>query len=499
MKREAGILLPISALPSEYGIGCLDRAAYEFVDFLAAAGQSVWQILPTGPTGYGDSPYQSFSAFAGNPYFVSLENLCRDDLLTREECAKESCTSADGSVDYGALYEKRMRLLRKAFARSRQSAEQLRFEEEQGFWLSDYSLFMAIKSSLGAKPLLSWDAPIRRRDESALSYLRKALSDEVAYHSFLQYRFFIDWQALRAYANQKGIRIVGDLPIYVSADSADLWCSPALFALDAEGIPTAVAGCPPDGFSPKGQLWGNPIYAWEEHARTEYAWWISRLRHAFSMYDVVRIDHFRGFDSYYSIPYGAPDATVGEWKRGPGISLFRAMEHALGKREIIAEDLGYVTDSVRALVRESGFAGMKILQFGFEASEGEDPHFRGEYLPHNYPKNSVAYTGTHDNPTLCEWLSSLDEWQAKRLREYLWEVLLPTHCLSDPMIALLMRSSSRLCVVPMQDYLGLAGEGRMNLPSTLGRNWRWRMTKEQMSDELAEKILRLTTLGGRLP
>ena len=499
MKREAGILLPISALPSEYGIGGLDRAAYEFVDFLARAGQSVWQILPLGPTGYGDSPYQSFSAFAGNPYFISIENLCRDALLTREECAKESCTSFDGGVDYGALYEKRTRLLRRAFARSRQTAEQLRFEREQGFWLDDYALFMAIKDRFRGAALGAWEAPIRRREESSLSALRGELAEEIAYYRFLQYRFFADWQALRAYANQKGIRIVGDLPIYVSADSADLWCSPELFCLDAEGIPTKVAGCPPDGFSPKGQLWGNPIYDWQEHARTEYAWWIRRISHAFSMYDVVRIDHFRGFDSYYEIPYGAPDATVGEWQRGPGISLFRAMEKAIGKKEIIAEDLGYLTDSVRAMVRESGFAGMKILQFGFEGSEGEDACFQGEYLPHNYPENSVAYTGTHDNPTLCEWLLSLNEWQKGRLREYLWEFLLPTHCLNDPMIALLMRSASRLCVVPMQDYLGLAGEARMNRPSTAEGNWRWRMTRDQLSEGLCERIRRLTAIGGRLP
>lgn len=499
MKREAGILLPVSALPSAYGIGGFDGAAYEFVDFLARAGQSVWQILPQGPTGYGDSPYQSFSAFAGNPYFISLERLCEDRLLSEKECAEADCTASDGGVDYGALYERRTRLLRQAFSRSRQSAEQLRWEEEQGFWLDDYALFMAIKNECGGKPLGEWEDAIRLRKASALAELRGRLANEIAYHRFLQYRFFSDWQALRAYANQKEIRIVGDLPIYVSSDSADVWCSPELFQMNKDGIPTEVAGCPPDGFSPKGQLWGNPLYDWREHERTGYAWWIERLRHAFSLYDVVRIDHFRGFDSYYAIPYGAPDASVGEWKKGPSMALFRAVRSALGNREIIAEDLGYVTDSVRALVRESGFAGMKILQFGFEGREGDDPCFRGEYLPHSYPENSAAYTGTHDNPTLCEWLADLGEWQRRRIREYLWDASLSSEQMREAMIALLMRSRSRLAVVPMQDYLGLSGEGRMNRPATAEGNWRWRMTKEQMSDAICEKIRRLTTIGGRLP
>ena len=498
-KREAGILLPVSALPSDYGIGCFDRAAFEFVDFLERAGQSVWQVLPLGATGYGDSPYQSFSAFAGNPYFISSERLCEDGLLTKDECLAADATAPDGGVDYGALYKKRTRLLRQAFARSRQTAEQLRFEEEQRFWLADYALFMAIKERVGGASLLSWDKSIRRREPSVIERLRHELADEIAYHSFLQYRFFEDWRALRAYANAKGIRLVGDLPIYVSGDSADLWRFPELFALDSHGIPTAVAGCPPDGFAPKGQLWGNPIYDWEEHARTGYAWWISRLSHAFSMYDVVRIDHFRGFDSYYAIPYGAPDAVEGEWRDGPGMSLFTAVENALGRREVIAEDLGYVTDSVRILVRESGFAGMKILQFGFEGNKGDDSCFRGEYLPHHYPENSVAYTGTHDNPTLCEWIENLSEWQKRRIREYLWNSSLTQEQMREAMIALLMRSRSRLAVVPMQDYLGLAGEARMNRPSTTGGNWRWRMTKEQMSENLCASIRHLTTIGGRLP
>ncbi|MBQ2999744.1 MAG: 4-alpha-glucanotransferase [Clostridia bacterium] len=469
MKREAGILLPVSALPSRYGIGGFDRAAYEFVDFLREAGQSVWQILPLGPTGYGDSPYQSPSAFAGNPYFISLERLCEDGLLSEEECREADCTSDDGGVDYGDLYEKRNRLLRKAFSRSRQSAEQLRFEEAHRAWLEDYALFMARRIASDGVPS----------------------AEEMAYHRFLQFRFFEDLGALRRYANGKGIRIVGDLPIYVSLDSADVCFSPELFELNANGVPTAVAGCPPDGFAPKGQLWGNPLYDWQEHERTGYAWWIARLSHAFSMVDAVRIDHFRGFDSYYAIPYGAPDATQGEWRRGPGMSLFRAVREALGEREIIAEDLGFITDSVRALVRESGFAGMKILQFGFDGEE--------EHLPHRYGENSVAFTGTHDNPTLCEWIEAHSEGEIARIRESLWDFFTPRERLYEVLIASLMRSPSRLAIVPMQDYLGLGAEGRMNRPASLGNNWRWRMTRAQMSGELAEKIFRLTRIGGRLP
>ena len=469
IKREAGILLPISALPSEYGIGGLDRSAYEFVDFLERAGQSVWQILPLGPTGYGDSPYQSFSAFAGNPYFVSLPQLCEDGLLTEDECAEADCTSSDGSVDYGALYEKRTRLLHRAFARSRPTAEQLRFEREQSIWLDPYALFMARKEQPEGIPLV----------------------DVKAYHRFVQYRFFKDWWSLKRYANQKGIRILGDLPIYVSLDSADVRSSPERFELDGLGLPLAVAGCPPDAFAPKGQLWGNPLYHWEQHAAEGYSWWILRLAHAFSMYDAVRIDHFRGFDSYYAIPYGSPDATNGEWRRGPGMALFRAVRKALGEREIIAEDLGFVTDSVRTLVRESGFAGMKILQFGFE---GDIDH-----LPKKYPENSVAFTGTHDNPTLSEWLSLRSEEDLGRIREALGGALENVESLSDAMIAYLMQSASRLVIVPIQDYLGLGAEARMNRPATTGGNWRWRMRDGQMSDELCEKIRCLTALGNRLP
>ena len=499
MKREAGILLSVSSLPSPYGIGCFSEEAYRFVDFLVTAGQSVWQILPLGPTGYGDSPYQSFSSFAGNPYFISLDGLVAEGLLTHEECETLDFGDDPTRVDYGKLYFSRMSLWRLSYERWKaagKDSRQVAFEEKEAWWLEEYALFMAIKSSLGGAPLAEWDKPLRLRDEKALRDARQKLGDEIGFQKFLQGKFYAQWEALKRYAGEKGIRIIGDIPIYVSADSADVWQNPELFQLDEECRPVRVAGCPPDEFSPSGQLWGNPLYRWEEHRRTGYAWWIRRLSYAFSLYDVVRIDHFRGFDSYYSIPSGALDATDGEWEQGPGMDLFRAVEEALGHREGIAEDLGYMTDSVRALVRESGYAGMKILQFGFDTADGS---YENEYLPHRYGENSVAYTGTHDNPTLCSWLAQRTEAELFHLRTYLWDFYTPKGRLWESMIALLFRSPSRLCLLPMQDILGLDDRSRMNRPATTGGNWSWRMREDELSGELAERIRRWTALGGRLP
>ncbi len=497
MRREAGILLPIFSLPSRYGIGCFSREAYEFVDFLAASGQSLWQILPMGMTSVGDSPYQSFSAFAGNPYFISLECLCEEGLLRVEECESAHLESEDGGVDYGKQYEVRMPLLRLAFERSggRKSPEQQVFEADEAWWLEDFSLFLAIKKRLGGLPLEQWDEPLRRRDDDALARCRRELSEEIAFGRFLQFYFWKQWRELKAYANERGIRIVGDLPIYVSADSVDVWVRPDLFLLDGEGRPSAVAGCPPDGFSPDGQLWGNPLYRWDAHRAEDFAWWIRRLAHSFSLYDVVRIDHFRGFDSFYAIPYGAKNAKVGRWEKGPAMELFEAVERSLGKREIIAEDLGYVTESVRRLVRDSGFAGMKILQFGWEESEGDEEH--NEHLPHRYGAHCAAYTGTHDNPTLAAWIASLPF----EKRETVWRYLgLPQGSnaeLRRRLLACLMGSGANTCIVPMQDYLGVGEEGRMNRPSTVGTNWRWRLTKGDLTEELARTIRWLTEESGR--
>ena len=495
-KREAGILLPITALPSPYGIGCLSAEAYRFVDLLAEAGQRDWQILPMGPTGYGDSPYQSCSAFAGNPYWIDLQGLIREGLLTEEECRACDWGADAGRVDYGRIYVHRYGLLRRAFGRRGGATEADRaFREEQGAWLEDYALFMAYKDAVGGLPLQRWEEPMRMRREAALAEARERLREEIDFHVFLQARFFAEWRRLRDYANGRGIRIMGDLPIYVAADSADLWCHPELFQLDETRSPVAVAGCPPDDFSETGQLWGNPLYDWEAHGADGYGWWIRRLRHAFECYDAVRIDHFRGFDEYYAVDAHARNAAEGRWERGPGMDLFSAVERALGKRDILAEDLGLMTDTVRALVRESGFDGMKVLQMGLnELTLG----FDSEHLPHAYPQACVAYTGTHDNPTLMQWLGSLSAEKEARLRAYLCDRCTPKDALCESLIGLVMRSAARRCIIPLQDYLEIGEQGCMNRPSTQGENWQWRARSSELNDALRQKIRRLTAIGGRL-
>ncbi len=406
MKRESGILLPVSSLPSRYGIGCFSREAYEFVDWLKETGQSYWQILPLGPTSYGDSPYQSFSTFAGNPYFISLEALIEEGVLTEEECEEADFGSRADSIDYAKIYRARFPLLRKAYERSRVSEdpEFCRFREENGWWLKDYALYMAVKARFDQKAWTEWAEDIRLRWNNAMDYYRRELYFDIEFHEYLQYQFFKQWTKLKTYANSKGIRIVGDIPIYVAMDSADAWANPQLFQLDGDNRPTAVAGCPPDGFSATGQLWGNPLYNWEYHRNTGYGWWISRLAHCYRLYDVVRIDHFRGFDEYYSIPADADTAVDGHWEKGPGLSFFQTIAAALGEKEIIAEDLGYVTDSVRQLVRDTGYPGMKVLEFAFDS---RDSGCASDYLPHNYPENCVVYTGTHDNETIAGWFKSI--------------------------------------------------------------------------------------------
>ena len=495
MNRAAGILLPVSSLPSRYGIGCFSQSAYDFVDWLAGAGQTYWQILPLGPTGYGDSPYQSFSTFAGNPYFISLEALVTEGVLSREECDAADFGSSP-AVDYEKLYESRYPLLRKAYERSRisENGEYRRFVEENGWWLSDYALFMAVKGRFGGAPWCEWAEDIKLRRPNALDYYRRELYFDIEFQQYMQFQFFRQWKRLKEYAAGKGIRIIGDIPIYVSFDSVDVWARPELFQLKESGEPTAVAGCPPDGFSADGQLWGNPLYRWEVHQATGYEWWISRMRYCFDLYDVVRIDHFRGFDEYYSIPYGAKNAVGGHWEKGPGIGLFRRLEECLGRREGIAEDLGYVTDSVRQLVRDSGFPGMKVLEFAFDS---RDSGSAGDYLPHNYPENSVVYTGTHDNETLAGWLYSITPEELRAARDYLCDHYTPKHRLCPAFLALALQSAARICVIPLQDYLGYDNKSRMNRPSTLGGNWTWRATEEELSGELREQVLAMTRRYGR--
>lgn len=497
MKKNAGILLPVASLPSPYGIGCFSKSAYDFIDWLREAGQTYWQILPLGPTSYGDSPYQSFSTFAGNPYYISLEALIDEGVLTKEECDAADFGKKDNDIAYKKLYENRYPLLRKAYERSNitENPAYLQFVEENRWWLSDYALFMAVKGRFQSSAWTEWAEDIRLRWGYAMDYYRRELYFDIEFQQYMQFKFFEQWYALKSYANRKGISIIGDIPIYVAMDSADTWAHPELFQLDEHNIPIAVAGCPPDGFSADGQLWGNPLYRWEHHRNTGYDWWLSRLSHCFRLYDVVRIDHFRGFDEYYSIPYGSKTAQNGHWEKGPGIDLFRRVEQRLGWHEVIAEDLGYVTDSVRHLVAQSGFPGMKVLEFAFDS---RDTGAAGDYLPHNYPENCIAYTGTHDNETITGWLGSITEEERQLARNYLCDRYTPDAQLYKSFVALLMRSNAKTCIIPIQDYLGYDNRTRINQPSTVGKNWRWRITGKELSGKLKEELLAAVLRYGRV-
>lgn len=497
MNRAAGILLPITSLPSKYGIGCFSQSAYDFVDWLKEAGQCYWQILPLVPTSFGDSPYQSFSTYAGNPYFISLEALVEEGVLTEKECRAADFGKDPKDIDYEKMYKSRYPLLRKAYERSKvsENRDYLEFVEKNSWWLKDYALFMAVKERFDGKPWTQWAEDIRLRWGFALDYYRKEQYFEIEFHQYLQYQFYRQWMKLKAYANDKGVKIIGDIPIYVAMDSADAWAHPELFQLDENNVPTAVAGCPPDGFSATGQLWGNPLYRWDYHRDTGYQWWMERLDYCFKLYDVVRIDHFRGFDEYYSIPYGAETAIVGKWEKGPGIGLFNRMKEVMGEREVIAEDLGYVTDSVRKLVKDSGFPGMKVLEFAFDS---RDTGSASDYLPHNYGENSVAYTGTHDNETLVGWFDSISKAEMNMAREYLCDQYTPRKYLHKALISLIMRSRAKLCVIPMQDYLGYDNSCRMNKPSTVGTNWKWRITEKELTKELQDELYETARRYGRL-
>lgn len=492
--RASGILLPIASLPSNYGIGSFSKSAYEFIDHLKKAGQSYWQILPIGPTGYGDSPYQSFSTFAGNPYFIDPDQLIEEGLLTETECLSYDFGNNPRYIEYEKIYRSRFRMLRKAFERSNilEDPRFLEFQKENAFWLKDYSLYMAMKDSMGGLSWNEWPEDIRLRKEKALVYYRNKLKDDIDFYEFIQYKFAMQWMKLKSYANKNEIKLFGDIPIYVAFDSADTWSNPELFQLDDQLNPVAVAGCPPDGFSATGQLWGNPLYRWEQHGRTEYEWWLKRISYSFLLYDVVRIDHFKGFDEYYSIPYGDLTAENGQWMKGPGYEFFETIERKLGKVDIIAEDLGYITESVHQLLKRTGYPGMKVLEFAFDSREDSD------YLPHNYDKNCVVYTGTHDNDTVRGWFSSINKEDRAMALDYLNRKAKDSKAIHWDLIRLAQQSVAKLCIIPIQDYLGLGGEARINVPSTVGSNWTWRLLPGEIQEEMLLKIKHMTNLYGRL-
>lgn len=490
--RTSGVLMPISSLPSPYGIGTMGKAARKFIDFLSKAGQKYWQILPICQTSYGDSPYQSFSSFAGNPYFIDLEYLCKDKLLTKKECESFDWGDSDQYIDYGTMYVSRYALLRKAYKRFHKNvpADYAKFVEKQKDWLKEYSLFMAIKDANGGVSWLEWDEKLKRRDEKAIAEAKQEYADEIDFYCMLQYLFFKQWKELKTYANDKGIDIIGDVPIYVALDSADVWANPTQFYLDKNLNPIEVAGCPPDAFSADGQLWGNPLFRWDVMKKDDFSWWTNRIKAVASLYDIVRIDHFRGFDSYYAIPAKDDTAKNGSWKKGPGIALFKTLEKKLGKLPIIAEDLGFLTPSVHKLLKDSGFPGMKVIQFAFDSREDSD------YLPHNYPTNCVVYTGTHDNDTVMGWMKTAPKASVKFAKEYL--NLTEEEGYNWGLMRAAWSSVADMAIVPMQDILGLGSEARINIPSTLGNNWKWRATAEQIDLKLAKRVYKYMQMYGRV-
>lgn len=492
--RQAGILMAITSLPSPWGVGTLGGEARKFLDFLVQAGQSYWQVLPIGPTSFGDSPYQSFSTFAGNPYLIDLDDLCADGLLKPEEYQQKDWGDDPLQVDYGLLYQNRFSVLEKAVQRLRgdRPNELTLFCEREAEWLENYALFMALKGRFNGTPWSRWPDPLRRREPSALAETARELDDAVWFWKGVQYLFFAQWSRLKQQAKEQGISIIGDLPIYVAEDSADVWAHPEQFQMDGDLHCVAVAGCPPDGFSADGQRWGNPLFDWNRMKADGYQWWIRRISFQFQLYDVVRIDHFRGFESYYAIPADAETAQTGCWMPGPGLDFFNALEGAIGKRPIIAEDLGFLTPSVYKLLDDTGFPGMKVLEFAFDSRDGSGR----VYQPHNYPQNCVAYVGTHDNDTALGWLAEADPADTAFAREYLH--LDKAEGENWGMMRAIWASTANCAIVQMQDLLGLGSDGRMNIPSTIGNNWRWRARAGFDSPELALRLRRQMELYERL-
>lgn len=489
--RESGILMHITSLPGNYGIGTMGRQAFAFVDFLSEAGQRNWQVLPLSPTGYGDSPYQSYSAYAGNHYLIDLDLLVEDGLLNHNDLCDIHWGNRSDRVDFGLQYQNRLRVLRLAYERFEENLEFQKFIASNDAWLPDFSLYMAIKDRFGGRPWYEWEDEFKFRHPSVLEKAAIELYTERRFYCFVQYLFFKQWTRLRDYARGKGVRIIGDVPIYVPYDSVEVWSAPQWFQLDEALRPTAVAGCPPDAFSEDGQLWGNPLYRWEEMKMDGYRWWLSRLAAAGRLYDVVRLDHFRAFEAYWSVPFGDETARNGKWVKGPGLDFLAAVKNELPGLKLIAEDLGFLTKEVFDLRDESGLPGMKVLQFAFDSREPS------AYLPHLHPVNSVCYTGTHDNMTTRQWLESASADTLSYATEYM--ALSEREGLLRGVIRAAMSSVAELTVIPMQDWLNLGAEARMNFPGTqTGDNWTWRALDGFTHNGLAQNIYHLTALYGRL-
>ena len=489
--RKSGILMHITSLPGPYGIGTMGKPAREFVDFLKAAGQSLWQILPLSPTGYGDSPYQSCSAYAGNHYLIDLEELIESGLLTRDEVSSVTWYISEEKADFGILYNNRLTVLKKAFSRFTNWEALDEFCRLNSDWLPDFALFMALKDENGSKPWYQWPEELKTRQPEAVWQARRRLQDAIRFYSFVQYLFDMQWQSLRQYAADAGIQIIGDVPIYVPLDSCDVWSAPELFQLDETLTPTAVAGVPPDAFTADGQLWGNPLYRWDVHKKDGFSWWLRRLTAAGKLYDIIRLDHFRAFEAYWSVPYGDETARNGHWVKGPDMDFVEAVKNGLPELSVIAEDLGFLTEEVLALRDNSGWPGMKVLEFAFDGCEPSD------YQPHTYTKNSVCYTGTHDNMTMRQWFDTATEEAVEFAKAYMG--LTETEGYVWGTIRTAMASVSDTCIVQLQDYLNLDGSARMNFPGTMGSNWTWRAKQGVFTDELAKRIDKLTTIYCRKP
>ena len=494
-ERSSGILLHPTSLPGKYGIGSLGKEAYKFVDFLKKSNQKLWQIFPLGPTGYGDSPYQCFSSFAGNPYLIDFDLLIEQNLLTEEDLKDVNFGENEEYIDYGAIYNQKYPLLRKAYENfkangNKELKEKLEtFKTENSSWLDDYSLYISLKNHFNGLPWNEWEDDIRTRKEAAINKYKAELANEIEYHNFIQFLFFTQWNNVKKYANDNGIKIIGDIPIFVAVDSSDAWANPEIFLFDPELKPVKVAGVPPDYFSATGQLWGNPLYDWDKLKELNYKWWVDRVKANLSTCDIIRIDHFRGFDEYWAVPYGDKTAENGTWCPGPRMDLFNAIKNELGELPIIAEDLGTMTQGVIDLREATGFPGMKILGFAFDSKEEND------YLPHTYTKNCVVYTGTHDNDTLIGWFTKANEDDKQFARNYLnsrsddeihWDAIRGA-----------WSSVASMAIAPIQDFLGLGSEARINTPGVAAGNWQWRLKDGVLTDELAERIAKLTKVYSR--